>query len=375
MENQESRTTRKTLAIIAEYNPLHEGHRYQFQQSLMQSGASHSLILMSGNFVQRGEPAITDKFERAEKAIGMGADLVLELPFIYAVNSAEYFAEGAVRILEASGVVDYLAFGSESGNVDRLKLMADRLLEPNHPREVKELMRQGLSYAQAVDRRLGHVSRQPNDILAIQYLRALKKVSSRIEPIAIPRIGAYHDDNLAVRYPSATAIRQAHRRGDLNDIRRPIYLDQLRDMIYGKLLLDPLSSIHGMSEGIEPALRQAALRTSTLEELMDSVRTPRFSLARLKRLFIHSLMNYQTSDQKAFQGVVYFRPLAFNAKGQDLLKQMKQRNPEIYIPNINRFQGDDLVQRALDFDIRSSNLYYHFQKTKPEQTRRPIIIK
>ncbi|HHT20160.1 MAG TPA: nucleotidyltransferase family protein [Tissierellia bacterium] len=364
----------KTLAIIAEYNPLHEGHRYHLEQSLRQGGASHSLILMSGNFVQRGEPAIEDKFSRAEQAIRMGADLVLELPYIYAQNSAEYFAEGAIRILNDSGVVDVLSFGSETADLDALKHSAKRLLEPDHAAEIKQLMSQGLSYARAVETRLGGASRRPNDILAIQYLRALIKHDSPIEPLQITRLGDYHDESLRPAYPSASAIRRAHRDGRLSRISQPIFWEDLSDMIFSRLITAELSDIHGMQEGIEHALKFAALNRHSLSELIEATRTPRFGLARLKRLLGHTLMGYTKKDQAELQQVVYFRPLAFNDRGRELLKQIKRQNPENFIPTLARYRGDPKIMRALRFDIISSNLYYHLQQSRPEQTRRPTYI-
>lgn len=365
----------KTLAIIAEYNPLHEGHRYHFKQSMQRSQATHSLILMSGNFVQRGEPAIEDKFTRAKQAISMGADLVLELPFIYAANSAEYFAEGAIQILDQTGVVDSLSFGSETSELGQLEKTARRLLEPAHAEEVKHFMKQGLSYAQAVEHRLGKMSRRPNDILAIQYLRALIKQNSPIKPLLIERLGEYHDESLHTSFPSATAIRQAHKQGSRSDIAQPIFWDDLNDMIFARLITGEISHIHGMREGIEASLKQTALNTHTLSELIDACRTPRFGLARLKRLLIHCLMDYRQLDHRSLQSVVYFRPLAFNTKGRHLLKRIKQQNPETFIPTLARYQGEPHIMRALEFDITSSNLYYYLNQSRPEQTRRPIYIK
>lgn len=365
----------KTLAIIAEYNPLHSGHEYHWQESIARSGATHSLILMSGNFVQRGEPAITDKFTRARQAIEMGADLVLELPFLYAVNSAQYFAEGALNILHHSGVVDVLSFGSESADLDQLQASAKRLLEPEHGEEIKQLMQSGLSYAKAVETRLGHFDKSPNDILAIQYLRALQRLNSSIEPLVIPRQGSYHDEALTVRYPSATAIRQAHKQGKRSDITHPIFFEDLRKMIYSRLILDDLSSTHGMKEGIWHALQHAALRTHTLNDLLDACRTPRFSLARLRRLLIQSLMGYTQAHQAELQGVYYYRPLAFNTKGRELLKAIKHNQPERFVPTLARYSGDATIEAALAFDIKSSNLYYHLQQTGPEQARKAIYMK
>lgn len=365
----------KTVGIIAEYNPLHRGHRYHFEQSMQQAEASHALVVMSGNFVQRGEPAITDKFTRAAQAIDMGANLVLELPFIHAVQSADFFAAGAVRMLHESGVVDTLAFGSESAELATLQQAARKLLDPDLKAHITSGMDQGLSYAQAVEHYLGTALRQPNDILAVQYLKALQALDSPIDPLLIHRQGVYHDETMEVRFPSATAIRKAHQRGMLREIEQPVFAEHLEQAIFSTLLTRDLSDIQGMSEGIEHRLKRQAARTHNLDELIDSVRTPRFTQARLKRLLMHCLMHYTRQDHTDLQRLFYFRVLAYNEKGHTLLKAIKDRHAERLIHKIPSFSPDERLQRILRFDIDSSNLYYYLQKSIPEQHRKPLRIK
>lgn len=365
----------RTLGIIAEYNPLHSGHRYHFEESMRQAQASHALVVMSGNFVQRGEPAITDKFSRAEQAIHMGADLVIELPFIYAVSSADYFAAGAIRLLHESGVVDVVSFGSESADLKQLESAAQKLSDPYLKDALRTLMKNGVSYASAVEQYLEHALRAPNDILGVQYLKALRQLQSPIQTILIRRRGHYHDEELAVDFPSARAIRQAHRTGQLGEIDSPIFIEQLNQAIFSLLLTHDLSDINGMSEGIEHKLYKQAKMTHTLDALIESVRTPRFTQARVRRLLIHALAHYTKRDQEALKDEFYFRVLAYNEKGRALLKAIKQRHPERLIYKIPSFSKDPSLQRALHFDIVSSNLYYHLLQSAPEELRKPIHIK
>ncbi len=226
-------------AIIAEYNPFHNGHAYHLQLSRKETNADFLVVVMSGDFVQRGEPAVIGKFARAKMALAAGADLVLELPPCYACASAEYFAGGAVSLLNSLGCVDYLCFGSESGDISALSVAADILArEPQAYRAaLKHALRMGDPYPKArqfalsqalansaasdalsqtlANNAASDTLSQPNDILGTEYLKALKKTESRIRPIAIRRKGSgYHDRSLAGGYPSATAIREAFWQAD-----------------------------------------------------------------------------------------------------------------------------------------------------------------
>jgi predicted nucleotidyltransferase len=208
--------------IIAEYNPFHNGHQYHMNVAKEHTGADYTIVVMSGNFVQRGAPALLDKFKRAEMALRGGADLVLELPAYYAASSAEYFATGAVAILDKLGVVNHLCFGSECGDTETLKQIAAILSqEPDEYVELlRDYMREGMSYPAARTTALlqyapsfskyRDVFSSPNNILGIEYIKALLRRNSAITPVTTLRVGSdYHDIRLGIHQSSARAIREA----------------------------------------------------------------------------------------------------------------------------------------------------------------------
>lgn len=224
-------------AVIAEYNPFHNGHAYHLREARRRTDADFLIVLMSGDFVQRGEPAILDKYTRAEAALQMGADLVLELPACYSCASAEYFAGGAVSLLNALNCVDYLCFGSESGDSALLSAAADVLLtEPEAYRAaLKEALRAGASYPRALQTALAQALPDrdalsllsfPNDILGIEYLKALQRTGSAIRPVIVRRAGSgYHSDRLDAEFPSASAIRAAVRELSRQSAAKRLFID------------------------------------------------------------------------------------------------------------------------------------------------------
>ena len=233
----------KVTGIIAEYNPFHQGHAYHLARARELTGADRLLVVMGGNFMQRGEPAIVDKYARAEMALKNGADLVLELPAAAATGSAEYFAEGAVELLDASGVVDALCFGSELGKLAPLEKAAALLLE--EPEEYRQLLREelkrGKNFPEAREIALSaffperELLSAPNNILAIEYLKALKRRKSSIEAVTIPRLGNYHgndsgqvpqgtDSSESVSSGAAPALETSSLRfASASEIRRQLY--------------------------------------------------------------------------------------------------------------------------------------------------------
>ena len=210
------------LGIIAEYNPFHNGHLYHLIQSKKLSGSDYTIAIMGGNFTQRGDVSLVDKWSKAEMALLGGIDLVIELPTLYAVSSAENFADGAIKILDSLKIVDTVSFGSETKDINTLDRIADVLY--NEPREYKTLLShelsKGLSFPKAREnallmylndvRRFANILSSPNNILGIEYLKALRKYKSHIRPICIPRVGAGHNDltsSANKNIASATAIR------------------------------------------------------------------------------------------------------------------------------------------------------------------------
>ena len=209
----------KIVGLITEYNPFHNGHLYHIKESLRVTGADAAVVVMSGDYVQRGTPAIMPKRIRAEMALMCGAGAVFELPVCYATGSAELFALGAVSLLESLGIVDSICFGSECDDLPSMEQLAELLLEEPEAYQIllKDYLKQGMSFPRArqeailsytEDPRFAEILRNPNNILGIEYLKAIKKIGSRMEPYTIARRGAqYHDEELDSDYSSATAIR------------------------------------------------------------------------------------------------------------------------------------------------------------------------
>ncbi len=335
------------VGIIAEYNPFHAGHAYQIAQ-VKRLARSEVVAVMSGNFTQRGSPALLDKWTRARLAVLGGVDLVLELPFASAVRSAQDFARGGVRLLESLGVIDTLAFGSEVTDIKLLKLAAAVFEEKSFAANLRGLMTAGTSYAAAVTQILSEVTRldekllrQPNTILAVEYLRALPK---SIAPLPIARVGAAHDDlTLRAEFSSASAIRAALYENPppwqkisaqvSADTLTVLRAEKLAGLVDENLLLRPilaklltsraeeLRQIFGMTEGLEYRLMNAAA-SETLSELVATLVGRRYTASRIRRLLLHFLLNVTSAQIAELDAATCARVLAFNERGRVLLKKI-----------------------------------------------------
>jgi len=380
-----------TLGIIAEYNPLHNGHVHHYTESKKLSGAEHSIVIMSGPFTQRGEPAVLSKFARTEMALRMGADLVLELPVAYAVQPAEWFAFGAVSLLEATGVVDTLCFGSEAGTLAQLLPLAEYLSEES--RELQEDIRRRLAlgerfpdaYSAAAaaawagkhpesspvkntensltaedsayppDRETessaAELLRQPNNSLGLHYLMALRRISSTIRPLTVPRTGSGFHDALPPdsAIASATAIRSLLENGgdpapylpdySLHILKRemaagrgPVNMESfshpLRHLLATHTAAE-LQLLHDMNEGLEHRLLRILpqLEQFSVSGLLDLLKSKRYTRTRLQRLLLHALLNHSKAEltpRMLAQGPGYIRVLGFRESGRILLKRMKK---------------------------------------------------
>ncbi len=329
----------KTAAVICEYNPFHNGHLYQLKEIRRILGADTRVIcLMSGDFVQRGEAAVSDKWHRAAAAARGGADLVLELPFCYACNGAGEFAAGAVRILDSLGTVDYLCFGSESGSLAEL----ERCAEEDSGR-IRELLDEGMSYPRATREARGagsDILSSPNNTLAAEYLRALKKLGSRIEPLTIKRMGDI----------SSSSIRSARARGEDVSDRVPESGDWFTGTIPYALVASrvfamsggEIDSLPSAGEGIGIKIKKDIRRWSDLSSLVDGVRRSRYTRARINRVICQILVGYERSDA--------VRILAVGRDGSSVIRELDERGVG-YITNINRQAG--VSQK----DITASDMY------------------
>lgn len=385
----------KTVGLIVEYNPLHNGHVYHLQQSKQITGADAVIAVMSGNFLQRGEPALVNKWARAEMALHAGADLVLELPSIYAYQPAEWFAYGAVSVLEASGIVDAVCFGSEHGSIEELEQLAQWLHEEDDvfKQELQKQLKLGIGYPAAYSQAVKNIARfetaadlsQPNNSLGLHYLIALKRLQSRIIPCTIKRIKAeYHQPHMSdSQIASATAIRrQIASSGNLQSIasyvpsstlrilkrefeagRGPVDWDRFTHPLYHSIVtksLEELHQIHGMTEGLEYRMKQliyqpANSNSVTASDLIAALQTKRYTAAKIQRTLLNVLLNCKKSGMtrnKLKQGAQYIRVLGFNEKGQQLLKKMKKTAKAPIITNVNKKNA-----ALLAADIQASSVY------------------
>lgn len=349
----------KIVGIISEYNPFHKGHAYQIEKTKEDTGATHVVALMSGNFVQRGMPSIIDKYERAEMALLGGADLVLELPAVYALSSAEFFAEGGVRILEALKGIDLLSFGSEEGELKDLYTLADFLTK--EPDAYKDYLRNeldsGKSYATARNIALKKflpeveetIIQSPNNILGIEYLKALIRLNSKIEPYTLKRKGkGYHDLTLTEsHFASATALRKGILEEEsieeyvpegvftyLSHLKEENYCftipEDFKDLLLYRLLTDgaKLKNLPEASEGLDNRIMNHLhlLREKSLEEFTDSVKTKRYARTRISRLLFQFLLSFDIEDIETLRRSTprAVKILALNEKGREILSSLRK---------------------------------------------------
>lgn len=384
------------IGIIAEYNPFHNGHIYQIREIRRQYPEARIVVVLSGAFTQRGLPAILDKWTRAACACAHGVDLVVELPAVFAVRSAQDFARGGIALLHRLGCVDYVAFGTESP-LPQLSVTVSALDDVKTQEEIRRHIRTGDAYAAAIAKALSKESpveasllRTPNNILAIEYLRSLQRLQCPIEPLAIRRASADHNEaRLQSAISSATSIRHACQKkpAPWDAIRTTVPIesyDALRtsaakgypsmDVLYHLLVRDLLTrsdedlcTIAGITEGIEHRLRQAAKAAQSYGELVESVQTRRFPYSRVQRLLSCTLLRLTKEDVSTFDRALplYVRPLAFK-RSTPILSRIKET---CSLPIVDRIaavlpeaqlttkaKDGPLLRRMLCYDLLASDL-------------------
>ena len=379
------------VGIIAEYNPFHNGHRYQIEQIRKKIKNAVIVVIMSGSFTQRGEPAILDKFTRAKLAVKGGCDLVLELPFIDSVRSAQDFARGGVNLLKKLGVVDILAFGAEIDDMNLLTKTVEIIDYVNFKNILHDKLNLGISYSKAICQSLSKITginekilKLPNVILAIEYLRVLK--TSSIEPFLISRISANHNDNeLHANISSASAIRKAIYSNEpiWNEIAKTVDNDTLYALqntelpsienLFRSLLIkitcsnkEYLKNIYGMNEGLENKIIDAAHNASKFTEFVDYIVSRRYTRSRIQRLILNLIIGVNKEQVKILDEVSYARILAFNQYGRELIKSIKTATKIPIITKIaqhitsraiyNQMQNLKLYQQKLTLDIISTDV-------------------
>ena len=369
----------QTVGVICEYNPFHLGHARQLAAVRQQLGGDAAVVcLMSGNYVQRGEPAVFDKGVRARAAVDAGADLVLELPVTAALQSAEGFAAGGVRILSALGC-GYLSFGCESGSGEALFRAAEASCAPEFEAFLHEAMQEGLSYAAARQRALaalgadGELLTRPNDILAFEYCRAIIRQESGLRPLAVLRPGDYHADEPDAEHPSATAVRRLILTG--GDWRPYVPAEcaceeavphalcwgerAMLARLRGMEQADWARTAHG-SEGLWSKVWKAVLSQPDYERILAAAKSKRYPRTRLQRLLLCAYLGIDA--QTLLREAPYVRVLAFDEKGRTLLREMR-RNGALPIVNAGE-RGPDAEYFALE--CRCAALYGLFSENPAE---------
>ena len=351
---------KKVAAIIAEYNPFHNGHAYQIEETKRLTGAQYIVILMSGNYVQRGEPAIIDKYLRAKSALSSGADAVFELPLTVSTGSAEIFADGSVALAEKLGIVDYLSFGAESDNITELRNCSKFLIENNLSKDIAKLMSTGLTYPEARDKYLmengyekeAKLLKTSNNILAISYLNKLHSLNSKIEPIAVKRIGVLHDEEINsdnnLTIASAKAIREdlhtnsgeisinyipEATKNVLNPTGKYINNNDFSNILFYKLgeiiyqnskndAISLLSNYSDVTEDMAARIYNLFGKTTSYDEFAASLWSKNYTYARIDRV-LHHIIGGITKElieiNKPYDLCPYIRPLAIKNESMNIL--------------------------------------------------------
>ena len=347
----------KCTAIICEYNPFHNGHKYLIDKAREITGCDYVIAIMSGNYVQRGGPAVCDKWSRTEMALMNGIDAVIEIPSIYSTGSAQFFAEAAIDIINKTGIVDYIAFGSETSDEEQLLSIAHKRLEDpeTFKNQLKTSLKSGISYSSAMEQVLG-TKLKSNDILAVEYLAALQKSGSHVKPVIIKRAGtkAHTDTTLPTEtmhtgdtvYASATSIRNALKNHSVAEIPKGLMPEQTTEKLDeiiknqgGSVLLENYSQIifyclrklqpEGIrklpyiSEGFEYKLYEAACKTSDLQSLIDFCVSSRYTRTRVKRI-LTSLLTGSSAfySAKWHNNIPYIRVLGFKKDASQLISTL-----------------------------------------------------
>ena len=385
----------KVLGIVAEYNPFHNGHKYHLEQSKKISGCDYTVAIIGGNFTQRGDVSLVDKWKKAEMALLAGIDLILELPTMYATSSAENFADGAVKLMDSLKIVDTISFGTETEDLDMLDAIADVLAK--EPKEyvsfLQKELKNGDSFPKARENAIlqyfkgavpyANLLKTPNNILAIEYLKALRKRKSYINPIIIKRETSNEDSiRLKKGYASSSEIRELISekenvrnlipkttfdllKGTIRDGELVLGLDTYEQaIIYNlrKMSVEEIAALPDVSEGLENKIKKSANEYSSLEAIIEDVKTKRYTETRIKRILVHSLLNITQKDIDVSKRTQpYARVLAFNAAGKKMISSISKSNPKLnIIVSVKNFVDHSSNKNLLNMltkDIFASNVY------------------
>lgn len=389
----------RVIGVVAEYNPFHNGHYYHLQATKEITGAEYCVAVISGNFTQRGDTSIVNKWAKAYMAICGGADLVIELPTVYSISSAENFASGAVKILDNLKVVDAISFGAEANDLATLNNIANVLYE--EPKAYTNILshelKKGISYPAAREnalmmylndiKRYANTLSSPNNILAIEYLKALKIQKSKLEPIMIKRKKVYYNDNKIVDdFASATAIRKLLQDGEYANLRKVIPRSSYtiigqesrkggmvlslakyeKEIIYAlrKMTVEKIAELPDVSEGLQFAIKNAANEANNLKDLISNIKSKRYTQTRIQRILLYALLGIDKKLMENSRKVVpYVRVLGFTQKGKSLLSEISRRNPKLnIITSLKKYMDQNqnknkVLAEMLEKDIFATDVY------------------
>lgn len=383
------------VGVVAEYNPFHAGHAFHIAETRRRLGDCAAVAVMSGNFVQRGDCAVLDKWTRARAALEGGVDLVLELPTVWAAASAEGFAKGAVALLEATGVVDVLSFGSECGEIAPLRELARCLNGPDFSAALRRELAPKRSFAQsrrlAAERLLGPeraaLLDSPNNNLGVEYLRFLP---SGMDAVTVPRLGAGHDSKAVEKFASASLLRQYLRDGDVSSASPFLPLSwkgEAADMKYleraviarlRSMTREEAEALPDSGDGLVARLLCAARQTASLEELYALTKTRAYAHSRVRRLALYALLSLRQQDIPA--APPYIRVLGFNSHGQELLKKMNRTAAlPFFVKPAHSRRLSPQAQALFSLEDRFTDLFaLCFPTPRPgglEWTTNPVIMR
>lgn len=390
----------KVVGIIAEYNPFHNGHLYHLLQAKDLAQADYVVAVISGNFTQRGDTSIVDKWTKAYMAICGGCDLVLELPTVYSISSAENFASGAIKILDSLKIVDSIAFGAEASDLATLNNIANVLYtEPKgYTNILTHELQKGISFPSAREnailmylndiKRYANILNSPNNILAIEYLKALKTQKSNMNPIMVKRSKVYYnDDRIVDDFASATAIRKLIKRREYEDLRKvvprstyKILSRQIRDgnivlglenfekeIIYTlrKMSIREIANLPDVSEGLENLIKNSADNCNDMSKLIANIKSKRYTQTRIQRILLYALLGIDKKMMEDSKKVTpYVRVLGFTNKGKELISEINKRNPKInMITSVKKFieknnkPSNRTIMQILQKDIFATDVY------------------
>lgn len=356
----------KSIGIIAEYNPFHNGHLYHLSKIKEQYKDHYIILVLAGNFTERGDVAIIDKWKRTNIALQYGVDLVIELPFPFATQSADYFSYGAITILENLHV-DKVIFGSESNNIEDLELIAKTQIDnPEFDKLVKIYSKFGKNYPTALSLALkdltGKEITTPNDLLGISYLKTIIKNNYKIKAETIKRTNDYHDKELA-SISSATSIRESIKnkinikdsvpKETYDNLTNLHFIEDYFKILKYKILTEKdLSIYQTVDEGIDKLLKKEILNSNSYEELINKLKSKRYTYNKISRMLLHILCNFTKEDAKKFTKVTYLRILGFNTKGKEYLNKIKK---DLDIPLISKITREK--DPMLEFEINTTLIY------------------